>query len=529
MFGNSWGLVALEPLPQGDWLRLADEALRSSGISTIRKGKHQLVAWREVRRFQSIRYCDGCLISRLWLGPKRWALAVTGKRLYFKGDGFFLDDRQEHLIVSGNRPPSPDTEKQLTNQWDLLTILMKGLGSLSHKPVSLRSLDCDLALAREVWIGKIARTMPPASLNDLYREFGFDSVPEDFAISVCPLDGVSSAVAEEFARRIKRTGKQRHADVRARIWNPEEIEARINTLKEAGGSVMRGRCVLFVLPSKEHGPSHDACALFGALERARVPFRRAYCDDQLKYSIPDQLPSLLIAAGGRPHRSLTQLGNQPVWTVGVDLGHHPERSSSVLALTLVDPEGSLVAVWTKEQTRDETARHSVLSHLLMKCVKRLRSFDNSPHVVVLRDGRLFENEPFSVYKEAFRSNFSLFEYRKRGNPQIINLGIKPSAVPGPMAAMVPGESTMFIVVVSPKTEQDLPRVAKVSWRERWNGLGMEPHRLASMLAVSATAPGLGLHPRHLPAAIYWADGVAGASDEDLRFRGVPVKRISDRE
>jgi len=220
------------------------------------------------------------------------------------------------------------------------------------------------------------------------------------------------------------------------------------------------------------------------------------------------------------------MGNQPVWTVGVDLGHHPERSSSVLALTLVDPEGVLVGAWTKEQPRDETARHSVLLHLLMKCVGQLRSFDSSPHVVVLRDGRLFKNESFSVYEEAFRSNFSLFEYRKRGNPQIIKLGRKPSAVLEPIAAMVPGESTMFIVVASPRTQRDLPGVAKVSWRERWNGLGLEPHSLATILAVSATAPGLGLHPRHLPAAIYWADGVAGASDEDLRFRGVPVERLA---
>jgi len=525
MPGDILGLVALEPLPQGDWLRQADEVLRSAGIRTKRKGT-TLLSWREIRRSKSITYSNGYLISRLWLGPRRWALAVTGKRLYFKDDGSLLDDRPEHLIVSGNRPTPPDAEKQLVIQRNFATILLNGFGPSSVKPVQLATLDCDLSAARKVWIGQSVRTFPPASLNDVYREIGFDSVPENFTVVVCPLDCVSSVVAEEFARRIERAGNQRHARVMARISNPAEIELRVQALQDSGGSVMRGRCVLFVLPNKDRSPSHDACDLFGSLERAGVPFRRAYSDDPLNYSIPDQLPSLLIAAGGKPHRSLTRMGNQPVWTVGVDLGHHPERSSSVLALTLVDPEGVLVGAWTKEQPRDETARHSVLLHLLMKCVGQLRSFDSSPHVVVLRDGRLFKNESFSVYEEAFRSNFSLFEYRKRGNPQIIKLGRKPSAVLEPIAAMVPGESTMFIVVASPRTQRDLPGVAKVSWRERWNGLGLEPHSLATILAVSATAPGLGLHPRHLPAAIYWADGVAGASDEDLRFRGVPVERLA---
>ena len=33
------------------------------------------------------------------------------------------------------------------------------------------------------------------------------------------------------------------------------------------------------------------------------------------------------------------------------------------------------------------------------------------------------------------------------------------------------------------------------------------------------SPGLGNKLRGTPAPIYWADGIAGASDADLRFRG----------
>ena len=42
--------------------------------------------------------------------------------------------------------------------------------------------------------------------------------------------------------------------------------------------------------------------------------------------------------------------------------------------------------------------------------------------MVLRDGRLFENENGYLYREALETDVSLFEYRKRGNPQIVNAG-----------------------------------------------------------------------------------------------------------
>ena len=84
---------------------------------------------------------------------------------------------------------------------------------------------------------------------------------------------------------------------------------------------------------------------------------------------------------------------------------------------------------------------------------------------------------------------------------------------------------MFLVTAPPRNERALQAVAKVTWRSGWNGLQLEPSQIASVLTASATAPGLGLHSRHLPAAIYWADGIAGANDHDLRFRGVLADRL----
>jgi len=236
------------------------------------------------------------------------------------------------------------------------------------------------------------------------------------------------------------------------------------------------------------------------------------------------LPSILIAAGGRPHRSPTSASGRPIWTVGVDLSHQTESPVSILALTLVDPDGGLVDAWTIKQQRDETVRIESITVLLANCRKRLASCDGAPNVMVLRDGRMFENEDGNLYSEVLKTHVSLFEYRKRGNPQIAWNGVGHSLIRKPLAALVPGASTMFLVTAPSRDERTLPAVDKVTWRPEWNGLKLKPSEIANILATSAAAPGLGLHPRHLPAAIYWADGIAGANEEDLRFVGVPVNR-----
>ena len=80
---------------------------------------------------------------------------------------------------------------------------------------------------------------------------------------------------------------------------------------------------------------------------------------------------------------------------------------------------------------------------------------------------------------------------------------------------------MFISTTPPSRENALANIFKVTWHPKRNRLNLESSEIAEILISSSAAPGLGLHPHHLPAAIYWADGIAGASDVDLRFRGIP--------
>jgi hypothetical protein len=139
--------------------------------------------------------------------------------------------------------------------------------------------------------------------------------------------------------------------------------------------------------------------------------------------------------------------------------------------------------------------------------------------MVLRDGRLFEGETAEAYQQSFRGPVSLFEYRKRGNPQIAGRTFTGVALAGPYAALVPETRTMFVASSPARSEAILPGVAKVTWKHGWNQVGIDPVDLASTLVALAATPGLGMHRRSLPAPIYWADGIAGADESDLRFRG----------
>ena len=267
--------------------------------------------------------------------------------------------------------------------------------------------------------------------------------------------------------------------------------------------------------------------LFKQLEEKGVFFRRAYADDPFRFSIPDQFPSLLMAAGGLPHQAITKYKNRKIWTIGIDLSHGINQSFSILALTLVNPFGELVGAWTKRQARDETTHADPLKFLLKCCKDKLNSYVDAGPIVIFRDGRMFENEDANLYRNILETDITILEFRKYGNPQI-NLIDRPwEFISFPVAAILPEEFTMFIILAPCKNADTLASVKKITWRQQWNGLKLNPDEISTIVTASAASPGLGLQPKHFPAPIYWADGIAKASPENLPFMGVPVKRFYD--
>jgi hypothetical protein len=516
-------LTVLEPLPGPEWLDEFQQFFTRIGHQTWLSGAGLLVAG-QTNHENSLLWSDGWRLQRIWLGPGKAAIGILAKRLYFLPNGE-LDSRPEREIVGESRPDAEDRDTRVHQLWKLLHAISEKCFDGSLRPLRLVRVNVDLESSRQVHVGPNQCQVAVGTLNALYREHGFDLVPKDVTVTICPLEGVADNVAEEYVTGIVRAAADRHLKLKVRCSSESVVRQRLSTIANQGTKPLSGRCVLFVLPSASQPASNSTLALMKDMEANMVPFRRAYADDPLRFSIPNQLPSLLMAMGGRPHRSPVEAGDRRLWSVGVDIGHDRERRTSKLALALADPDGGLVRAWSTEQALDETVRDIALSALLAECKKLLFSIDDDPAVIVLRDGRLFENEDIAIYESLFGDSVSIFEYRKGGNPQLVAIGDDIGCVDYPAAAMVEGCETMFLVACPPRNEQALSFVAKISWRQEWNQLGCTNEELARFLVASTTSPGLGLHPRNLPAAIYWADGVAKTNESDLRFRGQPIVEL----
>ncbi len=515
-------LMAIEPRPN-NWSDQVGKILSAAGFN-VQKNSEILLVWDKYYEVDNLIFSDGYCIRSFWLAPKRTALSVTSKRLYFDRNRE-MDKRAEYQVLQGmNRPDSPVIKDVIENQWRLIQILKRAIHP-STESVALKALDIDLERSRIVKIGANNFFSPPENLNMLYRNYGFDHIPCNLTISVCSLEFVPDKICIEYIDRLKRAAKLRHADLEVKLTRRDRIVQRIEELKYSGEPVREGHCVLFILPSKQQQPQDSTIALFRELRKLAVPFRRAYADDQLSFSIADLFVSLIVAAGGLPHRSPTQVAGSPVWTIGVDLSHRKELNLSILVLTLVNPDGRLVGAWSIVQSLDETARAESIKTLLTHCRRKLSDYDPAARIIVLRDGRMFENEDTYLYREILKTDLSLFEFRKRGNPLAVTIDSRKMTLSDVFAAYLPGTSTLFLTTARPRKKNILPKVTKVTWHPEWNGLGLSMDDICEVLTASATAPGLGLHARNLPAAIYWADGIAGVFPQDLRFVGVPVTCI----
>lgn len=514
-------LTALEPLPRGDWVELSGTAMKSLGWNVLGQ-RSRVIAWGESHRYRSVNYADGWSLKRLWLGPSRWALSLAPQRLYFQPSGE-PDFRPEREIVGMHRPEA-DLHEQVTQGYELCQQLSSSGTLGSCEPVPAEPLDCDLAVSRVIYIGDQEFQWASGTLNSNYRQHGFESVPENLTISVCPTDGVSSGCAERVAGMWSNAISARGMTARIRISSVDEVRARLDEMKSNAQSPSPGHCVLFLLNSRNGAAQSEFIQLLDALDAAQVPYRRAFADDPFEYSIPDQLPSVVQACGGVAHRIEMDSIRTGLWSVGVDLSHR--QHGSVLALTLVDSHGVLQGAWTVHQEKDETARSESLHQALDRCCERLDELAGAEGLLVLRDGRLFENEAVGLYEDILKRPVSLLEFRKRGNPLVLACGENASPATSPSGFRINGISTIFLATTAPRTSSDLPRYAKVTWKESWNHLRLCDEEIAMALTRLSSAPGLGMHTHHLPAPIYWADGIAGTSPDDLRFRGQKTEHIN---
>ena len=524
---NEIYLMATEPLPSNDWQVFTENYLNSVGFCTV-KHKNQLIVWKEKNCFRNLKYADAYTVERLWLAPNRWSLCIRSKRIYFEQNRDLIDNRQEYIICNDIKPPNqPPASYQIKSQYQLLRCLMEANANYKANFVEVEEINLESAAVEFISIKDRQINISDQRLSKIYNEYGFDHVPNNFVVYICSLEGTPDKIIKIIADKLTKAFSQKNVSCVIKITSKEIILKHLTEINKKNKRIKSGFLFFFILPCRDKKVLPDTLDLFDLLEELGAPFRRAYSDDPLDYSIPDQLPSMLMAVGGKPHLSPLESDGAPIWTVGLDMGHSATERYTNLALTLVDPKGILIKTWLAKQDLDETIEPDLLAKMLRYCREEVLKFDNKPSLVLLRDGRYFKNDEINFCKDIFEGKISIFEYRKRGNPQIFKLdkNDEPIFFNGPFAVIIPGTYTIFLIPQKKQSMESLPKIAKVTWKANWNGLKLKPIDIAKLIIKSAQAPGLGLRSRLLPACIYWADGIATTSVTDLRFRGQRICKI----
>ncbi len=490
-------------------------------------------AWRsdERRRLPGGAYwADGWQARRVWLVRGRQALGVRPFRVYLRPDGS-RDRRPERFIVDFDDRPRVRLTDRRRALLRFLAALRAAGGRVLGDPVALEDAESYL-LAGVSLCG--AKGVFPAETDpaEVHERAQFFDAPTSFEVQVCCETGVDGSHADDYARRATEAFAQRGVTARFRHVTLEHMEDHLADLDEGSDPPPRDIPTLFMLQDRPVEMSVRMLYLTNGLERHRIPWRRAYATDDRERAVPDQVGSLLQAAGGHPHAVRLAGGNALPWSLGLDLAR---RGDAVrVGAALIAPDGRLAGGWTVDAHDAERAERDLLRRLMLAAAEVIPDRDRDDGVLVLRDGRVPEPSAADDYLEDLGAPSTLVGIRRFDNPPLL-LGdlaadLTTDDAPGagawppetPAIGWLPGVAggaVGFLVTYPQAANDEFDNVTRVEVRDDWNQLDLSRHHLARILAAQALTPGLGLHRRVMPAPIYWAHGIAGASESDLRFRG----------
>lgn len=511
----------------GDWVDPLREVLQQRRLSVDLEVK-RLQAWDPTACRPLTgggAFVDGWQFSPMWLGSQESALALLARRIYLKVDGS-VDRRPEREILDSNEKPRSPFSNRLTS----LLGFLEGIPQWCprHFGPKVELSDCNDEVLRGVQlIGARCAFSSATKLRTVHTRCKFLSVPSAFEVVICCDELVDPADATDLEAHATAGFRDRGAAVTIRHFAIEDLDRRLTALDEGDKPRRFDVPVWFLLRSSSELPSAKLARTLHRMDRHGLPWRRAFATDNRQWSVPDQLGSVLHAAGGHSH-SVVLDGNVALpWSIGIDVSHQKDMSRA--AAVLISPSGRLEGAWVHHQPAGrEDLSASVLRRLVCAAAESILPTQRATGFLVIRDGRLFERENADSYRRDLGGPVTLVELRKHGNPPLLT-GQDSKPPDRPCIAWVgvgAEESVGFMVTLSRASHGDFDSVLKVRMVREWDGLALGRDRLARILAAMTMTPGLGLHARKLPAPIYWADGIAGASDTDLRFRGYPVVALS---
>jgi hypothetical protein len=297
-----------------------------------------------------------------------------------------------------------------------------------------------------------------------------------------------------------------------RLKNPRDIN-------------LSGKAIMLILNDKNGMVCSEDLVTMSLLDSRQIQWRRSYDNDVISYSIENQFESMIQASGGIPHRVEVYDRSLP-WSLGIDVSHPLYAQHSVVGVSLIGPFGQLVQSWTLRQLRNERISRTTLNEMLPLVAKYINNnIGDSVDLLMLRDGRLFEEEMANDYIKHFKGCVTLVEVRKRRNPLMVSsrtlqLPLYPTY--GIVGNTRRHENVVYMNSCPKVLEGGLPTTLKLTWRDEWDGMRLGSNMIAKYVYALCLSPGLSASKRILPAPLYWADGIAEASDQNLKFRGQNV-------
>ena len=488
------------------------------------KGRNEVIVFDSANTIavnDQVTFAYSCKIKPIWLGPKRTGYCFLPFRQYLDPQRNRIRKPEREIIDLRKKSNFPlDHRLQFLRQ---VIHLIETNDVLINAKVLTSLKVHDQLTEGAYFIGAEERFPANTSLRKLIQScmnsFNFSAkkivLVKDLPVS----DSRFSQFTQLLAQTLKRFG------LPIQIYTPglQKLEQRLSDVETDDLPLDNKIPLWFLISDKSQSPTRKLIEVMKRCEVLDIPWRRAHASDDFQWSIPDQLPSVIQAYGR--HFVRVGLNQNPLpWSLGIDISHRKTYSRACAAL--VDPGGNLMKSVTLDLLdKRENLDRSSIQRLVKSALAISYRFGPEDSLLIIRDGRLFESESADDYTDIFPGSISFVEFRKYNNPPMLVDQAPPQSPTGVWLNSSPEDWTGFLVTLPQCGKNEHDRVYKIHMKSSWNGIGLSQRTLAEILATLSMAPGLGLHPKALPAPIYWADGIAGASDTDLRFRGQIVTRL----
>jgi hypothetical protein len=503
-----------------DWEKRMANVVSRHGYVVTHGGK----VWPcdERHRLSSrLEYSDGFQVSTVRLGPRFHGLTINPHVYFFENSSDVPSAKPSRELLDEPVSLVLDTlARRIEKVQELHSHLAEAGCGVHSSPVDLQQTRSDLLdNVRLVTGSQNAEHHVGEPLGRILQKDGFQRTPTSFEVFLSAPSGDDTRVTL-YSRHLANAFARVHARCEVRVVSWIDIMRMVEPSKDTTTHHAASRVLLVGVHGKKGEPLMAAeVSALKRLDENGVPYRMFSLENRaMSWSAFDQLSILAEAAGGRAYSVQLPFEHthSPVVFVGLDLGHPLDSGVTWAVATIVDSTGHLIGFWRKHQERDETLREKTLTAALNWVYLVLRKmYRGQCKVMVLRDGRLFENENPDLYTQFFGEQHTLVEVVK--HPVPLMLVGKNCAPAGTMC--IPKGSIFFFVLTSRsknRSEVNLPLKIRVVH----DGLEMGQHRVGQIIAGLSFAPTLGLNPTRSPVPIYWANGFASMSETNHQFSGV---------